>query len=381
MANRFWVGGTGTWNNASTANWSATSGGASGASAPISADAVIFDALSGTGTCTVAAGAICASLTQGASNISVVFNIDMTIAGNLTLSAGTFDINNRIFTCTSGLSTAAAARTIAFGSTGVLRCTRATSGSALDIYNATIPAVITGTPVVELTGNPSSLIARNVRSNAISPINPITLRVKAGSDTINFLTGAGYQDIDFTGFSGTLANAAIRVYGSLTVSTGMTLSAGTNALSFVSTSGTYTHTFNGKSLDFPVTFNAPNSVHILSDALTVGSSRSLTLTSGLIKFQFGVTSSAGTFVIAGVPTVTLNSTVLGGTTTLLQTTGTVNASNAIIQDINATGGATWNAFTNDNNVDRGNNDGWNFISIAQSVFNRIMTSVFKSVIQ
>lgn len=55
MADRYWVGGTGTWSDTSTTNWSATSGGASGASAPTSADNVFFDANSnvGTGTFTV----------------------------------------------------------------------------------------------------------------------------------------------------------------------------------------------------------------------------------------------------------------------------------------------------------------------------------------
>ena len=46
MADRYWVGGAGTWNATSTANWSATSGGAAGASAPTSADNVIFNTLS-----------------------------------------------------------------------------------------------------------------------------------------------------------------------------------------------------------------------------------------------------------------------------------------------------------------------------------------------
>ena len=50
MANRYWVGGTGTWNGTSTTNWSASSGGASGASVPTSADNVFFDANSNTGT-------------------------------------------------------------------------------------------------------------------------------------------------------------------------------------------------------------------------------------------------------------------------------------------------------------------------------------------
>ncbi len=51
MANRYWVGGTGSWND--TTHWSTTSGGTSGASVPTSADDVIFDTnmgFSGVGT-------------------------------------------------------------------------------------------------------------------------------------------------------------------------------------------------------------------------------------------------------------------------------------------------------------------------------------------
>ena len=43
MADRYWVGGAGTWDTTSTTNWSASSGGASGASVPTSADSVFFD--------------------------------------------------------------------------------------------------------------------------------------------------------------------------------------------------------------------------------------------------------------------------------------------------------------------------------------------------
>lgn len=53
MANRYLVGVSGTWNTTSTANWSASSGGAAGASAPTSADAVFIDANSGGGTVTL----------------------------------------------------------------------------------------------------------------------------------------------------------------------------------------------------------------------------------------------------------------------------------------------------------------------------------------
>lgn len=63
MATRYWVGGSGTWS--STTKWSATSGGASGASVPTSADDVIFDANSAVTNCTitVTATANCNQLT------------------------------------------------------------------------------------------------------------------------------------------------------------------------------------------------------------------------------------------------------------------------------------------------------------------------------
>jgi len=64
MANRYWVGGTGTWDSSSTANWSGTSGGLGGASVPTSADDVYFDANSGGGVCTIGGASVdCNSLT------------------------------------------------------------------------------------------------------------------------------------------------------------------------------------------------------------------------------------------------------------------------------------------------------------------------------
>ena|SRR5262252_4425116 len=53
MANRFWVGGTGTWDASDTTHWAATSGGAGGVSVPTSGDAVTLDGSSGGGTVTV----------------------------------------------------------------------------------------------------------------------------------------------------------------------------------------------------------------------------------------------------------------------------------------------------------------------------------------
>ncbi len=108
MASRFWVGGTGTWDAADTTNWSATSGGAGGASVPGSSDTVTFDASSGGGTATMAAalnptvqsitgGAHTGTLDLGSNNVTCNaaggFSYSgsgartLTASGTLTLSA------------------------------------------------------------------------------------------------------------------------------------------------------------------------------------------------------------------------------------------------------------------------------------------------------
>ncbi|MEO5949838.1 MAG: hypothetical protein ABIQ04_00145 [Candidatus Saccharimonadales bacterium] len=63
MASRFWVGGVGSWTAIATANWSATSGGAAGASAPTTSDDAIFDTNSGiiSGSIITINGGVCLS--------------------------------------------------------------------------------------------------------------------------------------------------------------------------------------------------------------------------------------------------------------------------------------------------------------------------------
>lgn len=313
MANRYWVGGNGTWNATNTANWSSTSGGAGGASVPTAADTAYFDANSGA-----------AVVTLGA-NVSVL---------RLLL--------NNVFT-----------GTLAFNGFKI-----SVAGNGATVFSGSQNCTITGDPVIDLTYS-GATGTRTITTYSATEANAFSFNVTAGTDII--ASTLRVRNFNFTGFSGSLANAARTVFGSLTVSAGMTLTAGTSALTFGATSGTMTHTFNGKTLDFPVTFNAPGSTQVLSDALTVGATRTLTLTAGTIQFKSGSTSSAGTFAIAGSPTVTLNATTGGSAATISQTTGTVDASNATIKDITATGGATWNAFLINGNVDAGNNTGWDFL--------------------
>ena len=91
MAQRFWVGGTGNW-DATTTNWSASSGGAGGASVPTSADDVIFDSLSNATayTCTLTTTPVCKSITvagPASGNVTIAGSTTFNISGSFTLAA------------------------------------------------------------------------------------------------------------------------------------------------------------------------------------------------------------------------------------------------------------------------------------------------------
>lgn len=104
MASRFWVGGTGTWDASTTTHWSATSGGAGGASVPGSADAATFDAASGGGTVTtnydmtvisLIMGAFTGTLDFSSSNPTITGTFSGTGSGTRTLNlgSGTFTLS------------------------------------------------------------------------------------------------------------------------------------------------------------------------------------------------------------------------------------------------------------------------------------------------
>jgi hypothetical protein len=101
MANRYWRGGSGTWGSTTT-NWSATSGGAGGASVPTAADSVFFN-LSGTYTVTFAAGTNfnCLDFTVSAGNVTFVqaASMNLTVAGNFSI------LSNTVFNAAGGTGT------------------------------------------------------------------------------------------------------------------------------------------------------------------------------------------------------------------------------------------------------------------------------------
>ena len=243
MANRYWVGGTGTWNATNTVNWSTASGGAGGASVPTAADAVFFTNLS-SGTCTVGTG-----YTPQCLSIS-------------------FSGHSGGFTGTGQTVQIAGTGTVFIGVT-----TNVMTGATFQI-TSTGSTAITVTPA------------------AVTQARSSTFKFTGGTYALT-LTAGNFGALDFTGYSGTLANTAISVYGNVTISSTMSLTAGTSALTFTGT-GTKTFTTNGKLIDFPVTMNASGATLTLGSALTLGTTRTFNLTFGTLNLS-NLTLSTGIF--------------------------------------------------------------------------------------
>ena len=108
-----------------------------------------------------------------------------------------------------------------------------------------------------------------------------------------------------------------------------------------------------------------------TDAFTCTNAGGFAFFGGTLKLKNGATTSIRAFTTSGTNQKFLQSTVGGSQATLSQVSGTVSATYLTIKDINATGGATWQAFTTNNNVDAGNNLGWDFSSqIGRYIYTR-----------
>ena len=210
MANRYWVGGTGSW-DATTTHWSATSGGASGASVPTSADDVFFDTLSNATlyTCTLTTAPICRSLSvagPATGNVTMAGSPTWLIYGSLTIAATgvTWSVTSGIFFSqpTSGFTLTTNGITIlgslSFQGTGGMTLGSAlTTSQSVNVVAGTFSTAnfnITTTNNFILTGTFTRAI--NLGSSAIScaswsALAATNLTVNAGTSTITVTNAAG----------------------------------------------------------------------------------------------------------------------------------------------------------------------------------------------
>ena len=275
-----------------------------------------------------------------------------------TLTAGTLDVNG--YTLTTGI----------FGGTGSGVRQLVTNSVPIVIIGNAASVISVGTtlnftadvaPIFNLTYS-GSVGTRTITYGALTSttIYAPNVNVTAGSDIVTTGGTTTVNNFNFTGFTGTLGNATRNIYGNLTLVSGMaTPSSGSLVTAFIGVSS-QTITTAGQTLDFPVTFNGIGGTFACQDALTLGSTRALTLTNGTLQLKSGTTNTVGSIATSGTNQKFLQSTTPGTQATLSDASGTNSVSYLTIQDSAATGGAVFQAFTSNFNVDAGNNTGWKF---------------------
>src|SRR5258708_2444358 len=217
MADRFWVGNTGNWDD-NTNHWSASSNGAPGASAPTASDNAIFDAnsFSATGkTVTIRSGQSnnCKNLDMsavinsptlaGASGSQLNISGDTTIPASVTITTTGTVIFDFVSTGTQNIGIIPVSSVFFVkdaGSGGILNFTQDLSIRALQIQITA--TVTTNNNAITLTGNDSAIINTGVTFNLGSSVITITGNVtwnwgNAGVGTITM--NAGTSLFVFTG--------------------------------------------------------------------------------------------------------------------------------------------------------------------------------------
>lgn len=326
-ADRYWVGDGGTWDNASTTHWSASDGGASGASAPTATDDVHFTANSFTAagqTVVAAATAVCRDMIwTGATNTPTLSaGAGLTVYGSMTLIA--------TMTAQFGSVTMAATS---------IGHTVTTAGRQLDSLS--------------FAGSGGGWTLQD----------PVAVRL-GFSVTDGTLAGNG-QTVTVEDRSGGLLQGAAQFTvaspGAISGVLNVSCSGGTGLIG-------HPCTFNGGGQTYgTVTLGGnPHSVatsNLIQGSNTFGSlvlaATSLYGSDGYLEFTDGTTQTiTGDFTVGATPTARIY--LIGTGTagwTLSKASGKVIVRNVSLQYSHATGGAQFRA---DQSIDAGGNTGWWF---------------------
>jgi hypothetical protein len=193
MADRYWVGGSGTWNGTNTANWSASSGGSSGASVPTAADNVFFDAGSDSGgifTVTMATSPrVCADFTASSLDFTMTLagtGISINISGNLSLPATNF---TRTYTGTTTFNATTTGKTISTNGVTLGATAFNGVGGAWTLQNAFSSG---GNSLTVLSGS-FDTGSYNLTCATLSSTTATARTISLGSSTVTLSS-----DIDFT---------------------------------------------------------------------------------------------------------------------------------------------------------------------------------------
>jgi hypothetical protein len=360
----------GTWNNSVITIFGSLKLSTSGMTVPDAAGTLTFAAT--TGTKTINSNGVTISRPFTFNGVGGTFQLQDALTSGATrtctLTNGTLDLNGYTLTTGAFNSSNSNTRTLAFGSTGKIVAT--TNSGTVCVTSTATGLTVTGSKRVELNYSGSvgtRTISGALTATVIEGVNLLDYYITAGTDTIVVTSSRSYGDIDFSNggtstFAGSLSAVTntTAIYGNLILNSAMSLGSGTDAVQMKATSGTKTITSAGKTLDFPLTFNGIGGSWAMQDALTLGSTRALTMTNGTLQLKSGTTSTVGSFATSGTNQKFLSATTPGSQATLSDASGTNSVSYLTIQDSAATGGAVFQAFTSNFNVDAGNNTGWKF---------------------
>jgi len=394
MATRYWVLGSGTWDSTTTTNWSATSGGTGGASAPTSADDVVFNSLSNAiaYTVTISGGAtVCSSITvAGPATGNVTFSgttawsvygsftlpstgitwsytgtitFASTSTGNTVTTNGTslgatpitFNGIGGDWTLGSALTTTATTTltsgTLATGNntlstgvflsngsntrqisfgTGNINCTGTTT-----VYQ-TSPSTnltYTGTPTVNVTASGSVIVTCGTVLNTSAMAN---FNFTGTSYTASVSNNHYVGSMNYSGTTGTIAASTFNIYRDLTIKSGTTVTAGANTITFVGTTGPYSITTNSVNIDRNFIFNGVGGTWNLGSSLNLvvsSSTAQITQTNGTLNLA-GYTGTCAAYATA---TGTKNLTFNGGTLAVTNAT-TIAFNNAFPTNFTTTAG-------------------------------------------
>lgn len=313
MANRYWVGGTATWDGTAGTKWASSTGGAGGATAPGTTDDVFFDAGSGAATVTIAAGNACKSIDCTGFTGTLTGSGAIGISGNLTLVAG-----------------------MTYSFTGSISFTGA---GTLTPGGKTMTNAITFNPGA---GNTYQLGGAKAGASA-TVIASGTWTTNNNNYTASTFTTTGTPTLN-------LGSSTLSISSTFTMASTATLNAGTSTINHTSSSGV-TFTFGNETYNtFTMTLGT-NGFAAIADTGTIGTFANLSVTCSTTAPSALIFQNSSSMTVTGTLTVTGNSASSGRVMFRAYRFGTgdnytinaaaVSLTNCDFVNLTCAGAATW----------------------------------------
>jgi len=290
MADRYWVGGTAAWDTTSTAVWSATSGGPSGASVPTAADNVIFDSAT-VYTVTLTGALTCLSFTVSAGTVTFTSTGTLTVSGSFLIIAGTVWSATGLITFNST-------------TTGNTITTNSVSMAAGIVFNGVGGAWTFGSAFTSSNTTPFNLLNGDVLTGNFN------LTFSGATNGLLSNAGAGTRSL-------ALGSSTVTVSGNAPVnfSSSLTLDAGTSTI--ISTPANPTFTGGGKTF-YNVSFTYTGATGSTKTITGANTFNNLTIASPTTVRMYAV-ALAGNQTVVG--TLTLGTSASATSRTLVRSNG------------------------------------------------------------